>query len=125
MQTGKMELMSQQVVLAFLGYYNGAIDGIWSAASMKAKVAFECADNYVPGIPSNGLPFAVTDRLPKGLYWEKKLLNHRDMSAEQAAALIQKRTRQTPVTPPPVVEEPELEEELEDEEDYSDDDAQG
>ena len=121
MQTGKMELMSQQVVLAFLGYYNGAIDGIWSAASMKAKVAFECADNYVPGIPSNGLPFGLTDRLPKGLYWDKKLLNHRDMSAEQAAALIQKRTRQTPVNPqPPVVEEePEL-----DEEDFSDDDAQ-
>nr|DAF93714.1 MAG TPA: hypothetical protein [Myoviridae sp. ctshb19] len=119
MQTGKMELMAQQVVLAFLGFYNGAIDGIWSGASMKAKRDFECADAYVPGIPSNGLPFSLTDRLPKGLYWEKKVLNHRNLTPEKAQEIInnRKRTVVQPVVPP-------VEPELEDDEDFSDDDAQ-
>lgn len=97
MQTGKLELMAQQVVLAFLGYYNGAIDGIWSDATIKAKRAFEFDDSYVPGIPANGLPFALFDKLPKGLYWEKKVLNHRNLTPEKMQEIIQKRAR--PVVP--------------------------
>jgi hypothetical protein len=117
MQTNKMELMSQQVVLAFLGFYRGAIDGIWSDATMKAKRDFEAHDSYVPGIPSYGMPFALLDKLPKGLKWEKKLLTHRDLTSEKAAEIIRTRTRATPVVKQPVVEP-------EEEEDYSDDDAQ-
>jgi len=120
MQTNKMELMSQQVVLAFLGFYRGAIDGIWSDATMKAKREFEAHDSYVPGIPSYGMPFALLDKLPKGLKWEKKLLTHKDLTPEKAAEILRTRTRAA--TPAPVVETP-VEEEL-DEEDYSDDDAQ-
>uniref|UniRef100_A0AB39CE67 Uncharacterized protein n=1 Tax=Pseudomonas phage HRDY3 TaxID=3236930 RepID=A0AB39CE67_9VIRU len=120
MQTGKMELMSQQVVLAFLGYYSGAIDGIWSDASMKAKRAFEADDSYVPGIPSYGMPFALLDKLPRGLKWEKKLLTHRDLTPEKAQEILRTRTR--PTKPAPVVEEP-VEEEF-DEEEFDHDDAQ-
>lgn len=101
MQTGKMELMAQQVVLAFLGYYNGAIDGIWSDATIKAKRDFEFHDSYVPGIPANGLPFALNEKLPKGLYWEKKVLNHRQMTPEKAAEIIRSRQRTTQPTNPP------------------------
>jgi hypothetical protein len=101
MQTGKMELMAQQVVLAFLGYYNGAIDGIWSDATIKAKRDFEFHDSYVPGIPANGLPFSLNEKLPKGLYWEKKVLNHRQMTPEKAAEIIRSRTRTTQPTNPP------------------------
>jgi hypothetical protein len=129
MQTGKVELMAQQVVLAFLGFYNGAIDGIWSDASIRAKRAFECDDAYARGIPSNGLPFTLHDKLPKDLYWDKKLLNHRNLTPEKMQELIKTRTRtpapvQTPTNPQkqhgqknqPVVEAKESE--------NSDDDAQ-
>lgn len=99
MQTGKVELMAQQVILAFLGFYNGAIDGIWSDASIRAKRAYECDDSYVRGIPSNGLPFTLNDKLPKDLYWEKKLLNHRNLTPEKIQELIKSRTK-TPATVP-------------------------
>lgn len=96
MQTSKMELMAQQLVLAFLGFYNGAIDGIWSDASIKAKRAFECDDSYTRGIPSNGLPFTLHDKLPKDLYWDKKLLNHRNLTPEKTQEIIKSRTRTAP-----------------------------
>lgn len=123
MQTGKMELMAQQVVLAFLGYYNGAIDGIWSDATIKAKRDFEFHDSYVPGIPANGLPFSLNEKLPKGLYWEKKVLNHRQMTPEKAAEIIRSRTRTTQPTNPPKhpVKKPEV---VAEESESSDDDAQ-
>ena len=122
MQTGKMEMMAQQVVLAFLGYYNGAIDGIWSDATIRAKRNFEYEDAYVPGIPSNGLPFALGAKLPKGLYWQNKVLNHRDLTPEKAQEIIRSRTRQIkpdePIAKTSVIE-------LENESEFSDDDAQG
>jgi hypothetical protein len=123
MQTGKMELMAQQVVLAFLGYYNGAIDGIWSDATIKAKRDFEFHDSYVPGIPANGLPFSLNEKLPKGLYWEKKVLNHRQMTPEKAAEIIRSRTRTTQPTNPPKQpgKRPEV---VAEESESSDDDAQ-
>lgn len=108
MQTGKAELMAQQVVLAFLGFYKGAIDGIWSGESIRAKQAFEREDAYVPGVPSSGLPFAQKGKLPKGLYWDgKRLLNHRSMTPEKMAEIIKSRTRAPkPVTPTPTKPEP-------------------
>jgi hypothetical protein len=123
MQTGKMELMAQQVVLAFLGYYNGAIDGIWSDATIKAKRDFEFHDSYVPGIPANGLPFALNEKLPKGLFWEKKMLNHRQLTPEKAAEIIRTRTRTTQPTTPQKqpVKQPEV---VAEESENSDDDAQ-
>lgn len=99
MQTGKVELMAQQVILAFLGFYNGAIDGIWSDASIRAKRAFECDDSYTRGIPSNGLPFTLHDKLPKDLYWDKKLLNHRNLTPEKMQEIIKSREKKP--TPPP------------------------
>jgi hypothetical protein len=100
MQTGKVELMAQQVVLAFLGFYTGAIDGIWSDATIRAKRAFEYDDSYVPGIPHNGLPFALNEKLPKGLYWEKKVLNHRNLTPEKMQEIIKSRSRTTPTVTP-------------------------
>ena len=117
MQTGKMELMSQQVVLAFLGFYKGAIDGIWSTATIQAKQAYERELNFVPGVPSNGLPFTTKGRLPKGLYWdEKKLLGHRQMTPEKAAEIVRSRTRVAPAVPSKV-EQPKVDPVIEDEDD--------
>ena len=127
MQTGKAELMAQQVVLAFLGFYKGAIDGIWSGESIRAKQAFEREDAYVPGVPSNGLPFAPKGKLPKGLYWDgKRLLNHRSLTPEKMAEIIKSRTRVAkPAAPvvPPKQEQP-VNPKATPTEDQSDDDAE-
>jgi hypothetical protein len=61
----------QQQVLTFLGYYNGKIDGIWSAKSIEAKLKFERSGKFNPGIPNNGLPFSLRAPLPAGLIFEK------------------------------------------------------
>lgn len=101
MQTSQIELSAQQLVLAFLGFYKGPIDGIWSTDSILAMKAFERDDSFCPGVPTNGLPFHVTAKLPKGMYWDKKLVNHRKLSPEKAAELL--RTQVKAKAPAPVV----------------------
>jgi hypothetical protein len=100
MQTSQIELSAQQLVLAFLGFYKGPIDGIWSTDSILAMKAFERDDSFCPGVPTNGLPFGTTAKLPKGMYWDKKLVNHRKLSPEQAAELL--RTQVKAKAPAPV-----------------------
>ena len=112
MQYKKDELQAQQLVLAFLGYYKGVIDGIWSTASIQAKQAFECADNYLPAAPTFGLPFAPGSRLPKGLLWDKGFLIHKDLTVERAKEIYDAQTVPTPktkVAAAHVIEEPKLE----------------
>lgn len=60
----------QQQVLKHFGYYKGQIDGIWSKASIEAKIAFERSGKFNPGIPNSGLPFDYGVRLPKGLVFD-------------------------------------------------------
>jgi len=99
MQTSQIELSAQQLVLAFLGFYKGPIDGIWSTDSIVAMKAFERDDDFCPGVPTNGLPFSVAAKLPKGMYWDKKLVNHRKLSPEKAAELLSTQVKSVrPVT---------------------------
>lgn len=98
MQYSQMELQAQQVVLAYLGFYKGPIDGIWSADSISAKRRFECDDLFIPAAPSNGLPFAHKCKLPKGMLWDKDgLLSHRGLTAEKAAEILKTQQKQTSV----------------------------
>lgn len=92
MQHADMELRAQQLVLAFLGFYNGLIDGIWSDATIRAMQAFECDDKFLPAVPTTGYPFASKSRLPKGMYWDKNLVAHTKLTPEIAAELLKKRT---------------------------------
>lgn len=99
MQYSQMELQAQQVVLAYLGFYKGPIDGIWSGDSISAKRRFECDDSFIPAAPSNGLPFAHKCKLPKGMLWDKDgLLAHRGLTAEKAAEILN--TQQKKAAPP-------------------------
>lgn len=71
MQVVKEELKYQQIVLKHLGFYKGPIDGIWSTGTINAKKQFEFKREFSPAIPSNGLPFGLQDRLPKGLHFKR------------------------------------------------------
>lgn len=99
MQYDEMELRAQQLVLAFLGFYNGAIDGIWSDATIRAMKAFECEDSFLPAVPTFGLPFRLNCRLPKGMYWDKRLVAHRNLTPEKARELLEKRSPKKPAEP--------------------------
>jgi len=103
MQTRESELQAQQLVLAFLGFYRGRIDGIWSDASIKAKQAFEMSEQFVPAQPNNGLPFTAGCRLPKKLRWERGYLTHANLTNEKIKEILD---RQAP-KPMPVAEKKE------------------
>lgn len=98
MQTSETELRAQQLVLAFLGFYGGKIDGIWSDATISAMKKFEMDDRFLPAVPTIGMPFKVNCRLPKGMYWDKKIVSHRGLTVEAAQKLLNERA------PAPVVE---------------------
>lgn len=89
MQTSKEHISSQQLVLAFLGYYNGKIDGIWSQASIDAKVKFEGDESFVPAYPNAGLPFGTRDKLPKDWYVDNRgNVKHKKLSEEKTRELL-------------------------------------
>lgn len=88
MQYKSEELQAQQIVLAFLGFYKGKIDGIWSEATIKAKQAFECEDSYLPAAPTFGLPFSTGSRLPKGLRWESGFLTHVKLTMDKVKEIM-------------------------------------
>lgn len=107
MQYNSMEIRSQQLVLAFLGFYKGPIDGIWSGDSINAKRRFECDDAFIPAAPNNGLPFANRAKLPKGCQWDKEgLLSHRGLTPEKAAELLKTQQKQTTVSLTAALEQP-------------------
>lgn len=101
MQTSKEEIMAQQLIMAFLGFYRGVIDGIWSGASISAMQAFECSDLFAPAVPTFGLPFPLNARLPKGMRWHNRLVTHVRLSPDAAETLL--KSRQAYVAPAPVV----------------------
>ena len=68
MQYNPVEIRAQQIVLAFLGFYRGPIDGIWSMDSISAKRRFEEDDLFLPCYPNNGLPFTARQKLPANLF---------------------------------------------------------
>jgi len=70
MQIKSEHLLRQQLVLKFLNYYKGKLDGIWGPTSIAAKKAFESTRDFAPAYPNNGLPFGDKDVLPKGMSYE-------------------------------------------------------
>lgn len=61
-----------QIIMTFLGYYDGDCDGVWGPKCIAAKRVWEFEDSFEPAVPSNGLPFTGRDRLPKGLMYSRK-----------------------------------------------------
>lgn len=61
-------LQHQQIVLKFLGYYDGRCDGIWGPDSVAAMRRFELSGKFNPGCPKNGQPINNYRKLPAGLY---------------------------------------------------------
>lgn len=60
-----------QVIMTFLGYYDGVCDGVWGPKCIAAKRQWEYEDSFEPAVPSNGDPFTGRDRLPKGLMYAR------------------------------------------------------
>lgn len=96
MQYNPSEIRAQQIVLAYLGFYKGPIDGVWSGDSISAKRRFECDDSFIPAAPSNGLPFAHRAKLPKGCVWDQDgLLGHRGLTVEKAGEILKNQQKQS------------------------------
>lgn len=106
MQVVNEELKYQQAVLKHLGFYKGAVDGIWSEKTIAAKQQFEFKREFSPAIPNNGLPFGLSDRLPKGIYFKRvgnsMCLHHADVDDAAMANLLGK-TQGTVAVREPVV----------------------
>lgn len=103
MQTNPKEILRQQIVLNFLGFYNGRLDGIWGPETIAAKKSFEGSGNFNPGIPNSGLPFANDGPLPDGLYMSRGLLQLADQEDQvllKEAAVLQQQTEQPSVILP-------------------------
>lgn len=80
-----------QVIMTFLGWYDGVCDGVWGPKCIAAKRQWEFDDSFEPAVPSNGLPFTGRDRLPKGLtYMRGKNLEIvcMKMSAEEKEKIL-------------------------------------
>lgn len=60
-----------QVIMTFLGYYDGVCDGVWGPKCIAAKRQWEYDDSFEPAVPTNGDPFTGRDRLPKGLMYAR------------------------------------------------------
>lgn len=97
-------LKKQQQALKDLGYYSGAIDGIWSLKSMEAKIEFERSGKFSPGIPNKGMPFNVNSKLPSSM----KLDNTGNVIVRDSERAIEPQIIETTVTPrevtPPIVD---------------------
>jgi len=83
-----------QVIMTFLGYYDGVCDGVWGPKCIAAKRQWEYDDSFEPAVPSNGDPFTGRDRLPKGLMYARgnglKIVCLR-MSKEEAEKILKEK----------------------------------
>ena len=98
LETNPKVLQRQQVILAFLGYYEGKLDGIWGKDSINAKKDFEVSGKFAPGLPNRGLPFVNTDSMPKGVFsdpFNKGLLSAKGLSEDDIAKMIQEKGEHT------------------------------
>ncbi len=71
MQVTKPQLERQQIILKVLGFYMGHVDGVWGPLTIAAKKKFEADARFMPGFPSNGMPFAEGKPLPAGMTLNK------------------------------------------------------
>ena len=58
------QLERQQAILKALGYYVGAIDGIWGPKTVAAMQEFEVSPGFKPGTPNHGMPLSLTPPYP-------------------------------------------------------------
>lgn len=113
-ETNVDRLKQQQAVLAVLGFYRGAIDGIWSAESISAKRQYEASGKFTGGIPNQGLPFDPSAPLPAPLYRDPRsgLVRHPELTNEKMQELMTRRGSNVPAeVKEPVVESKSSEEE--------------
>lgn len=70
-----MTTKQRQLLLAYLGYYKGEIDGIWGASSRTATVAFQrdfglTVDGIVGAGTENALKQAIMHGMPVKNWWD-------------------------------------------------------
>jgi len=63
-QKSEEQLRRQQDILKTLGFYNGALDGIWGPGSIAAMKKFEADPTFRPGIPNHGMPLGDAPPYP-------------------------------------------------------------
>ena len=93
MQSSFAQLVRQQLILKGVGYYKGAIDGLWGPLSIEAKKEFERDPTFLPGLPNGGLPFADHKPYPAGISRDNvtTLLYHpviEGILGEEVAAIV-------------------------------------
>lgn len=109
MQYETAQLRRQQLIMHVLGFYDGALDGIWGPKSIEAKKRFEASPKFMPAIPANGMPFAGRAPFPNGitacrdglLYHEaiEGMLEKERAQAEAEAAQPKKQSKHAPEVP--------------------------
>lgn len=118
MQTKKLQLQRQQIIMSQLGFYKHKCDGIWGPDSIAAKRGWETSRSFIPALPTNGLPFGERDPVPKGMYFDKasRLFVLTSMTPEDVESfmpvvetkppVVQVEEDSVPETEVPVVETP-------------------
>lgn len=59
-----------QAVMRVRGLYDGDIDGVWGPKCVSALKEWERDASFDPALPTRGMMFQPTNRLPKGLMWK-------------------------------------------------------
>jgi hypothetical protein len=89
--TDPTRLKRQQILLHFLGFYSGSVDGVWSSKSIKAKNNFELSGTFTGGLPNQGLPFGPGDTLPYILSRDPKTgyVTHPDLTESKISEILE------------------------------------
>lgn len=92
MQLKKPQLQRQQVIMSKLGFYRHKCDGIWGPASIAAKKQWESKPEFIPGLPTNGLPFGDRDYTPNGVRFDKstRMFTVEGLTAEEIEQYLPK-----------------------------------
>ena len=99
-QRFQQDILHQQAVMTVLGYYHGALDGVWGPKSQVAKAAWERSNKFVPAPPNGGMPFTDRGLLPFGVSRDA----NRFLQVEGSKKLLeaaQAPTKQPPKPAPP------------------------
>ena len=97
----QQQLATMQAVMRVLGYYDGAVDGVWGPKCVTAIRSWECDDSFDPALPTRGYPITYPSRLPKGLTWQPGAgtkIMFSGLPAEQAAKVKELLEAYTPIT---------------------------
>lgn len=84
-QRSENQLKRQQEILKALGFYNGAIDGIWGPKSIAAMKTFEAKPEFKPAVPNHGLPLGDQGPYPAGITRDFSQSRHAEVLLFHAA----------------------------------------